>query len=68
MIEKSVLAGIPPYKDWLSKFGKCGHRYNFNPSDFKFLRYHSSEMRAKLKEAYDHVDDIDLYTGAVTEK
>ncbi|XP_060065121.1 thyroid peroxidase-like [Ylistrum balloti] len=54
--------GIPPYNAYRKKFGL--NRLN----NFNNMPDHNNGARGALKDVYSHVNDIDLYAGAMSEK
>jgi len=54
--------GLPGYNDWRA-FCALPRVYSFSS-----MPDHTPELRAKFAQLYEHPDDIDLFTGAVTEK
>ena len=62
LIPNCLLFSSPGYNDWL-KF--CGLTYAVN--SFNEFVYLSPETRVKFADLYNHVDDVDLFVGAVRE-
>ncbi|KAJ8304775.1 hypothetical protein KUTeg_018358 [Tegillarca granosa] len=58
--------GIPSYVKWRSWCG-LSEVSSFDSGDGKLVD-HDVDAISKLKKAYAHVDDIDLYAGGISEK